>query len=534
MSKDLKFNSDVKEKFLNGVEKLANSVKVTLGPGGRLVMLDKKYGVPILTKDGVSVAKEIDLKDPFENMGAKMVKEVSSKTNDDTGDGTTTSTVLAYSMIKNGFKFTKKGGNPILIKNGIDKTCKLVVDSIKKQSRDIKSNEDILNVASISANNDKEIGAIISEAIEIVGKDGVITVEESMNYETNIETVEGMQFDRGYMNQYFVTDKERMESILNEPYVLIYDGEISSMKDMVHILEDVNSVNRPILIIADDIKGEAITSLVLNHINGVIKCCCVKSPSFGDKKKEMLEDIAILTGGKVITKDLGLSLANVTLNDLGTCDSIKISNNETTIIGGNGDCESIKERVNEIKNKIKLSKSSYEKENLEKRLAKLSGGIALIKIGGVTESEIKEKKYRIEDTLASTRSALEDGIVIGGGMALINAKKDIMENHYKDFKGDELIGFNIVMSAIEEPLKQIAENCGYNSKKILNKAKSFEIGSNIGFNALTNEWVEMFDNGIIDPTKVTCTALINACSISGMLLITECGISDELNEEHIN
>ena len=523
MAKQLVYSEEARKKMLSGVEQIAKAVKVTLGPCGRLVMLDKKYGSPTITKDGVSVAKEVELKDPFENMGAQLVREVSSKTNDVAGDGTTTATVLAYAIVREGLKSVSAGMTPIEIKRGIDKATALAVAEIKKNSRAVKGNDDITHVATISANNDPEIGKILAEAIEKVGKDGVITVEESKNMETTVKTVEGMQFDRGYINAYFVNDRDRMECDFDNPYILIHDEKISTMKDLLPLLEKVAQSGRPLVIIAEDIDGEALTTLVVNSIRGTLKCCAVKAPGFGDRRKEMLQDIAILTGGKVITKDLGLKLDQASLEDLGTARSVKIDKDNTTIVGGAGDKETIENRIAEIKGQVEKSTSDYDKEKLKERLAKLSGGVAVIEIGAITETEMKEKKFRVEDTLAATRAALEEGIVSGGGLALIEASK-ALDASKADLSGDEKIGFQIVKRALEEPMRQIAENAGLDGSVIADKAKNSEKG--IGFNAAKQEWVNMMDAGIIDPAKVTRCALQNAASVAGMLLTTECAITD--------
>ena len=523
MAKQLVYSEDARKKMLSGVEQIAKAVKVTLGPCGRLVMLDKKYGSPTITKDGVSVAKEIELKDPFENMGAQLVKEVSSKTNDVAGDGTTTATVLAYAIVREGLKAVSAGMTPIEIKRGIDKATAIAVEQVKKNSRAVKGNDDITHVATISANNDPEIGKILAEAIEKVGKDGVITVEESKNMDTTVKTVEGMQFDRGYINAYFVNDRERMECNFENPYILIHDEKISTMKDILPLLEKIAQTGRPLVIIAEDVDGEAITTLVVNSLRGTLKCCAVKAPGFGDRRKEMLNDIAILTGGKVITKDLGLKLETAELADLGQAKSVKIDKDNTTIVDGAGNKDDIKNRVAEIKNQIEKSTSDYDKEKLKERLAKLSGGVAVINIGAITETEMKEKKFRVEDTLAATRAALEEGIVAGGGIALIEASKVLDENK-ADLVGDEKVGFRIVKRALEEPIRQIADNAGLDGSVIADKAKNEKPG--VGFNAATQEWVNMMDAGIIDPAKVTRCALQNAASVAGMLLTTECAVTD--------
>ncbi len=523
MAKQLIYNEDARKKMLSGVEQIAQAVKVTLGPCGRLVMLDKKYGAPTITKDGVSVAKEIELKDPYENMGAQLVKEVASKTNDVAGDGTTTATVLAYAIVREGLKAVSAGMTPIEIKRGIDKATALAVEEIKKNSRAVKGDEDITHVATISANNDPEIGKILADAIAKVGKDGVITVEESKNMDTTVKTVEGMQFDRGYINAYFVTDRERMEVDYSDAYILIYDKKISTMKDILPLLEKVAQSGHPLVIICEDMDGEALATLVVNSIRGTLKCCAVKAPGFGDRRKEMLQDIAILTGGKVITEELGLKLENTEVADLGKAKSVKIDKDNTTIVDGAGDKDAIKARVAEIKGQIEKSTSDYDKEKLKERLAKLAGGVAVINIGAITETEMKEKKFRVEDTLAATRAALEEGIVAGGGIALIEASKVLDENK-AGLVGDEKVGFKIVKRALEEPIRQIADNAGVDGSVVADKAKSEK--KDVGFNAATQEWVNMVEAGIIDPAKVARCALQNAASVAGMLLTTECAITD--------
>ncbi len=523
MAKQLVYSEDARKKMLSGVEQIARAVKVTLGPCGRLVMLDKKYGAPTITKDGVSVAKEIELKDPFENMGAQLVREVSSKTNDVAGDGTTTATVLAYAIVREGLKAVSAGMTPIEIKRGIDKATAIAVEEVKKNSRAVKGNEDITHVATISANNDPEIGKILADAIEKVGKDGVITVEESKNMDTTVKTVEGMQFDRGYISSYFVNDRERMEVNYNDAFVLIYDEKISTMKDLLPVLEKVAQTGKPLIIISEDLDGEALATLVVNSIRGTLKCCAVKAPGFGDRRKEMLQDIAILTGGKVITKDLGLKLESTELADLGQVKSVKIDKDNTTLVDGAGNKKAIADRVAEIKNQIEKSTSDYDKEKLKERLAKLSGGVAVINIGAITETEMKEKKFRVEDTLAATRAALEEGIVSGGGLALIEASK-VLDAEKENLTGDEKVGFQIIKRALEEPIRQIAENAGVDGAVIADKAKAEKKG--VGYNAATGEWVDMMEAGIIDPAKVTRCALQNAASVAGMLLTTECAITD--------
>lgn len=523
MAKQLLFNEDARKKLLSGVEQIAKAVKVTLGPCGRMVMLDKKYGAPTITKDGVSVAKDIELADPYENMGAQFVREVASKTNDDAGDGTTTSTVLAYALVREGFKSVAAGMTPIEIKRGMDKAVAIAVEDVKKNSKPVKDAADIKNIATISANNDPEIGSLIADAIEKVGKDGVITVEESKNMDTTVNTVEGMQFDRGYISSYFVTDRERMVAEHSDALILIYDKKISSMKDLLPILEKVANSGRSLIIICEDVDGEALTTLVLNTIRGTIKVCAVKAPGFGDRRKDMLQDIAVLTGATVVSEEVGLKLETCDESVLGQAKTVKIDKDNTTIVGGAGDKKAIVDRVSEIKMQIEKSTSSYDKEQLQKRLAKLAGGVAVINVGATTETEMKEKKFRVEDTIAATRAALEEGVVAGGGIALVEAAK-ALENVPAELSEDEKVGFKIVRRALEEPIRQIADNAGIDGAVIAERAKNEKKG--IGYNAYTGEWVNMIEDGIIDPAKVTTSALMNAASIAGTLLTTECAITD--------
>ena len=523
MAKQLLFSEDARKKLLSGVEQISKAVMTTLGPCGRMVMLDKKYGAPTITKDGVSVAKEIELQDPYENMGAQFVREVASKTNDDAGDGTTTATVLSYALVREGIKSVAAGMRPIEIKRGMDKAVKIAVEEIKKNAKPVKGADDITNIATISANNDPEIGKMLADAIEKVGKDGVITVEESKNMEMTVDTVEGMQFDRGYISSYFVTDRERMEADFDDAYVLIYDKKISAMKDLLPILEKVANAGKALVIICEDVDGEALTTLVLNTIRGTIKVCAVKAPGFGDRRKDMLQDIAILTGATVVSEEVGLKLESCGPEVLGQAKSIKIDKDNTTIVGGAGAAKAIKERVEEIKNAIEKSTSSYDKEQLQKRLAKLSGGVAVINVGANTETEMKEMKFRVEDTIAATRAALEEGVVSGGGIALIEAAK-ALNDVPADLNEEEKVGFRIVRRALEEPIRQIAENAGLDGSVIAERAKNEKRG--VGFNARTGEWVNMLEAGVIDPAKVTCSALKNAASVAGTLLTTECAITD--------
>ena len=523
MAKQLLFNEDARKKMLSGVEQISKAVKVTLGPKGRLVMLDKKFGAPTITKDGVSVAKEIELDDPFENMGAQLLKEVASKTNDVAGDGTTTATVLAYSMVKEGLKAVAAGMTPIELKRGKDKAVSIAVEEIKKNAKEVKGSEDVSHVATVSANNDPEIGGILASAIEKVGKDGVITVEESKTMETTTDFVEGMQFDRGYISSYFVTDRDRMETSYNDPFILIHDKKISNMKDMLPLLEKVAQTGKALVIICEDMDGEALATLIVNNIRGTLKTVAVKAPGFGDRRKAMLEDIAILTGGQVITEDLGLKLETTELGQLGTAKSVKIDKDNTTIVDGAGNPKAIKDRVAEIKTQIDAATSDYDKDKLKERLAKLSGGVAVINIGAVTETEMKEKKHRVEDTLAATRAALEEGIVCGGGLALIQASL-ALDKAELDLTDDEKVGFKIVKRALEEPIRQIAENAGIDGAIVADKAKNSKKG--IGFDAYAMEWKDMMEAGIIDPAKVTRSALQNAASVASLLLTTECAITD--------
>ena len=524
MAKQLEFNEAARKKLFIGVEKLSNAVKVTLGPKGRNVLLDKKFGAPTVTKDGVSVAKEIELEDHFENMGAQLVKEVATKTNDVAGDGTTTATVLAYSITKEGVKSVAAGINPMAIKRGVDKAVAISVEEIKKIAKTIKDKNEIAQVASISANNDMEIGNQIAEAMERVGKDGVITVEESKTIESYIDFVEGMQFDRGYLSAYFATNRDTMTAVLDNPYILIYDKKIANMKELLPILEKVAQSGKPILIIAEDVEGEALATLVVNTIRGTLSAVAVKAPGFGDRRKAMLEDIAILTGGQVISEDLGLKLENAELDMLGRAKTIKIEKENTTIINGEGKVSDLKDRIAQIKAQIDDTTSDYDREKLQERLAKLAGGVAVINVGAATEVELKEKKHRVEDALSATRAAIEEGVIPGGGVSLIQVVHVLTKTDMTNIPEDERVGFNIVKRALEEPIRQIAENAGLDGAVIAEKAKNEKKG--IGFDAAKMEWVDMIKAGITDPAKVTRSALQNAASIASLLLTTECVVTD--------
>ena len=524
MAKQLQFNEDARKSLLSGIEKLSDAVKVTLGPKGRNVLLDKKFGAPTVTKDGVSVAREIELEDPFENMGAQLLKEVATKTNDVAGDGTTTATVLAYSIVKEGLKSVAAGINPMGIKRGIDKAVEFAVEEIKKMAQEINDKGEISQVAAISANNDMEIGEEIAHAMEKVGKDGVITVEESKTIETTTDFVEGMQFDRGFLSPYFATNRDSMISVMENPYILIFDKKISNMKDLLPILEKIAQSGKALLIIAEDVEGEALATLVVNTIRGALNVCAVKAPGFGDRRKAMLEDIAILTGGKVISEDIGLKLESTEIEDLGMAKMIKVEKENTTIINGEGKEQDIKERIAQIKTQIEDTTSDYDREKLQERLAKLAGGVAVINVGAATEVELKEKKHRVEDALSATRAAIEEGIVPGGGLTLVQVANSIDKFNVSDLPEDEKVGFKIVKRSLEEPIRQIADNAGVDGAIIADKAKSEKKG--IGFDANKMEWTDMIKAGIIDPAKVTRSALQNAASIAGLLLTTECAITD--------
>jgi chaperonin GroEL len=528
MAKQIFFDIDARNKMKKGVDTLANAVKVTLGPKGRNVVIEKKFGAPQITKDGVTVAKEIELEDPIENMGAQMVKEVASKTADIAGDGTTTATVLAQSIISEGLRNVAAGANPMDLKRGIDKAVKSVVESLKKQSVTVgNDNDKIKQVASISANNEESIGSLIAEAMQKVGKEGVITVEEAKGTDTTVEVVEGMQFDRGYVSPYFVTNSEKMQAELDNPYILIYDKKISSMKDILHILEKVAQSGRPLLIISEDLEGEALATLVVNKLRGTLKVAAVKAPGFGDRRKEMLQDIAVLTNGTVISEDQGYKLEGVDLNALGQAAAVTIDKDNTTIVDGKGDKNDITARVNQIKAQIETTTSDYDKEKLQERLAKLSGGVAVLYVGAASEVEMKEKKDRVDDALHATRAAVEEGIVPGGGVAYVRAIQSLEK--LEGANDDENTGIQIIKRAVEEPLRQIVINSGIEGSIVVQKIK--EGKKDYGFNARTEVYENLLAAGVIDPTKVTRIALENAASIAGMLLTTECVISDKPEKE---
>ena len=523
MAKKIIFDVDARDGVKRGVDALANAVKVTLGPKGRNVIIGKSFGSPQVTKDGVTVAKEIDLEDPLENMGAQMVKEVASKTNDLAGDGTTTATILAQSIVKEGLKNVAAGANPLDLKRGIDKSVSAIVSNLEKQSVEVgNSSEKIKQVASISANNDNNIGSLITEAFEKVGKEGVITVEEAKGTDTYVDVVEGMQFDRGYLSPYFVTDSEKMQTELETPYILLYDKKISAMKDLLPILEPVSQTGKPLLIIAEDVDGEALATLVVNKLRGALKIAAVKAPGFGDRRKAMLEDIAILTGGTVISEERGFTIETTTIEMLGTAEKVSIDKDNTTVVNGSGDTKAINDRVNQIKAQIESSTSDYDKEKLQERLAKLSGGVAVLYVGAPSEVEMKEKKDRVDDALHATRAAVEEGIVAGGGVALLNTKKTL--DKLKSENADEGTGIQIVYKAIESPLRTIVENSGGEGSVVVSKV--LEGNSNYGYNAKDGTFVDMLKVGIIDPKKVTRVALENAASFAGMILTTECALVD--------
>ena len=521
MAKDIRFSSEARNALKAGVDKLANVVKVTLGPRGRNVVIEKKFGGPTTTKDGVTVAKEVELEDYMENMGAQMIKEVASKTSDVAGDGTTTATVIAQAIIREGLKNVAAGANPMDVKRGIDAAVKVVVEELKAQSKELPGKTEIAQVAKISANNDPEIGDLIADAMEKVGKDGVITVEEAKSTDTSLEVVEGMQFDRGYLSPYFITDSESMETVLENVYLLIHDKKISNMKDLLPILEKVSQAGKSLLIVAEDIEGEALATLVVNKLRGTIKVCAVKAPGFGDRRKEMLQDVAVVTGGTVISEDQGYKLENATISYLGEAGRVVIDKDNTTIVSGSGEVDMIKARINEIKVHVEKSSSDYDKEKLQERLAKLSGGVAVLNIGAATEIEMKEKKARVEDALHATRAAVEEGIIPGGGVALLRAMPKLNKLKISD---EQMIGVRIVIRSLEEPVRQIAANAGHEPSIVIQKI--LEGKGDFGFDANKEEYVNMIDAGVIDPTKVTRVAVENAASIAGLMLTTEAIIAD--------
>ncbi|MBN1101902.1 MAG: chaperonin GroEL [Deltaproteobacteria bacterium] len=525
-AKEIQYGAKARERMIKGVDTLADAVKVTLGPKGRNVLLEKSWGSPKMTKDGVTVAKEIELEDKFENMGAQMVKEVASKTSDVAGDGTTTATILAQSLVREGIKLVTAGANPMALKRGIDKAVETVVDELKKLSKPTKEKKEIAQVGTVSANNDATIGDIIAEAMEKVGKEGVITVEEAKGMETTLEIVEGMQFDRGYLSPYFVTNAEKMEVHLEDPYILLNEKKISIMKDLVPILEQVARMGKPLLIIAEDLEGEALATLVVNKLRGTLKVAAVKAPGFGDRRKAMLEDIAILTGGRVISEDLGIKLEKVTVDDLGTAKRISIDKDNTTIVDGGGSRQALEGRVKQIRAQIDETTSDYDREKLQERLAKLIGGVAVINVGAATETEMKEKKDRVEDALNATRAAVEEGIVPGGGVALVRTLKALDK---LDLQGDQSMGLKLVRKSLEEPLRQIANNAGFEGSVVVQRV--LEGKGSFGFNAETGEYEDLMKAGIIDPTKVTRFALQNAASVAGLLMTTEAMVAEKPKKE---
>ena len=528
MAKDIKFNTDARDLLKQGVDQLANAVKVTLGPKGRNVVIEKKFGAPQITKDGVTVAKEVELEDKFQNTGAQLVKSVASKTGDDAGDGTTTATILTQAIVNEGLKNVTAGANPMDLKRGIDKAVAKVVDYIKTNAEVVGDNYDkIEQVATVSANNDPEIGKLLADAMRQVSKDGVITIEESKSRDTNIGVVEGMQFDRGYLSPYFMTDADKMECVMENPYILIYDKKISNLKDFLPILQPAAESGRPLLVIAEDVDSEALTTLVVNRLRGGLKICAVKAPGFGDRRKAMLEDIAVLTGGVVISEEKGLKLEQATLEMLGSADKVNVTKDNTTIVNGHGAKENIKDRVAQIKNEIAATKSSYDKEKLQERLAKLAGGVAVLYVGANSEVEMKEKKDRVDDALCATRAAIEEGVVVGGGTTYIRAQQDLMD--LKGDNADEQTGINIVCRAIEEPLRQIVANAGGEGAVVVNKVREGE--GDFGYNARKDIYEDLRAAGVIDPAKVARVALENAASIAGMFLTTECLIVDKPDEK---
>ncbi|MDD5483190.1 MAG: chaperonin GroEL [Kiritimatiellae bacterium] len=519
--KQLKYDADARQAILRGVEKLSRAVKVTLGPCGRNVILDKKFGSPTITKDGVTVAKEIELCDPFENMGAQMVREVASKTSDDAGDGTTTATLLSEAIYREGLKNVTAGADPMAIKRGIDLAVGEVVDALAKQSKKVKEHTEICQVATISANGDKKIGEIIADAMDKVGKDGTVTVEEAKTIETTLDVVEGMQFDKGYLSPYFVTSTENMEAVLEDPYILIYEKKISSLQDFLPLLQNVAKAGKPFMIIAEEVEGEALATLVVNRLRGTLQCCAVKAPGFGDRRKAMLEDIAVLTGGRCITEDLGIKLENIKMEDLGRAKRVTIDKENTTIIEGAGKTSAIQGRVNQIRKEIEETTSDYDREKLQERLAKLAGGVAVINVGAATETEMKEKKARVEDALHATRAAVEEGVVSGGGVALLRCQAALDK---LNAKGDEAIGVQIITRALEAPIRQLVNNAGLDASIVVAEIKKNKGG--FGYNVANQEYTDLVKDGVIDPTKVARTAIQNSSSIAGLLLTTECMVTE--------
>ncbi len=524
MAKQLQFNEEARKSLVSGVEQIARAVMTTLGPKGRTVLLDKKYGAPMITKDGVTVAREVELEDPFENMGAQLVKEVAAKTNDVAGDGTTTATVLAWAITKEGMKSVSSGVNPMGIRRGIDKAVADAVAHIKAEAKEVHDKEEIMQVATISSNNDSAIGEEIANAMEKVGMDGVITIEESKNIETTTDFVEGMQFDRGYISAYFANNRESMTATLEDPYILLYDKKISSMKELLPVLEKVVQTSKPLLIIAEDVDGEALTTLVVNSLRGTLNVCAIKAPGFGDRRKAMLEDIAILTGGQVVSEELGMKLEGTELAQLGRAKSVKVEKENTTIINGLGSADAIRDRVAQIRKQIGDTTSDYDREKLQERLAKLAGGVAVINVGAATEVELKERKHRVEDAVNATRAAIEEGVIPGGGVALVQASKEMEKTDMSKMSEEERIGYKIVRRALEEPIRQIAENAGQDGAIVADRCKNSDRG--YGYDANNDKWVNMVQAGIIDPVKVTRSALQNAASIAALILTSECAITD--------
>lgn len=527
MAKDLYYGEDARRKLQRGVDKLANTVKITLGPKGRNVLLERKYGAPLITNDGVTIAREIELEDSVENMGAALVREVATKTNDVAGDGTTTATLLAQIIINEGFKNVAAGANPMILKKGIQGAVDVAIEEIKNNAKEVSTKEAIANIASVSS-ADEQIGELIAEAMEKVGKDGVITVEEGKSMGTNLEVVEGMQFDRGYLSAYMATDMEKMEAVLENPYILLTDKKISNIQEILPLLEQIVQTGRKLVIIADDVEGEALATLVVNKLKGTFDCVAVKAPGFGDRRKAMMEDIAVLTGGTVLAEELGYELKEATIDMLGTAATVKVDKDNTVIVGGSGDKDEIDARVASIRKQIEETTSDFDREKLQERLAKLTGGVAVIQVGAATETELKERKLRIEDALNATKAGVEEGIVPGGGVALVNAIPAVAK-YVKTLSGDEKTGANIIMRALEEPVRQIAENAGFEGSVVVEKVKTGKVGT--GFNAYNEEYMDMISAGIVDPAKVTKSALANAASASAMLLTTEAGVVDVVKDE---